>query len=491
MIIGKGIASRLIEMKSARHSTTTRFLRSADGNVAMLTAFLLLPMLVLLGGGFDIVRATTASSQLRTSLEGAALASASLTNSGDVQSIINDYMAANLSDGSVLSATPSVTFSSTTALNSKTVNISATATVDTFFLKLIGIDTLPVTASTTANQSATNVELSLVLDISSSMKGSKITELKSAAKNFVDQILNEQNITRTSMNLVPFGGTVNIDSLFNSYVVPTASATVDPSEAQYDIGTSVLNGSFRFTAGDNCIEYRYVDFDDNAVFPANSRGQLPHFWRWNNFNPWCPETASSILLNTNNVTNLKNKIDGMTLSDGTGMDIGAMWGYKTLSPTWQGLLGGDFADRPDSLNDDTQKVLVIMTDGGITAQDRPEDWTLLNTHTNRSTNNPTTMQQGNQGNNNNKQVVLSKGSASSLSNADNAVGQFKRICDSAQADGMVVYTIGFQISPGSLPETMLQYCASDPSKYYLVESLDIQSAFDSIAASVNALRITG
>lgn len=495
MVISKSIASLRTVLKTKRRSETANFLRDANGNVAMLTAFLLLPMLVLLGGGFDIVRATTASSQLRTSLESAALASASLTNSGDVQSIIDDYMAVNLADGSVLTATPTVTFSSSSALNSKTVNISATATVDTFFLKLIGIDTLPVTASTTANQSATNVELSLVLDISSSMKGAKVASLKSAAKNFVDQILNDQNITRTSMNLIPFGGTVNIDSMFNSYVVTSGASGVieDPTEAQYDTGsgTNVLNGSFRFSVGDNCIEYRYSDFDDSSVLPANARGQVPHFWRWNNFNPWCPESFSSVLLNTNNVTNLKNKIEGMTLSDGTGMDIGTMWGYKTLSPTWKGLLGGDFADRPDNLNDDTQKVLVIMTDGAITAQDRPEDWSLLNTHTNRPTNNPTTQQQGNQGNNNNKQVVLSKGNASTLPSANQAVGQFKRICDAAQADGIVVYTIGFQISAGSLPESMLQYCASDPSKYYLVESLDIQSAFDSIAASVNALRITG
>ena len=496
-LCGGGAGRRQSLTQSLTRSLARSFGRSEDGNVAILSTMLLLPILVLMGGGLDVVRATTASSQLRSALDGAALASASLTSAGNVEDIINDYMAANLIDDSVFATPPTVTFSSNSALNSKTVTISASASVDTFFLKLVGIDTLPVTAATTANQSATNVELSLVLDVSSSMRGAKITNLKTAAKSFIDQILNEQNITRTSMNIVPFGGTVNIGSMFDDYAVPTtaSSTTVDPTEAQYDIEEAVLNGAFRFSVGGNCIEYRYTDFNSDGVFPADSRGQVPHFWRWNNFNPWCPEDASSMLLNTNDTTALKNKIDALTLSDGTGMDIGAMWGFKVLSPAWSGLLGGAsiFSTRPDAYKDDTQKVLVIMTDGAITQQDRPRDWVRLNTHTNRPTNNDTSQQQGNQGNNNNKQVILDKGKTNSSASANNAVGQFKRICDEAKAATreIVVYTIGFQISPGSLPESMLKYCASDPSKYYLVESLDIQSAFDSIAASVNSLRITG
>ena len=478
------------------------FCRSDDGNIAILTTFLMLPLLILMGGGVDIVRATTASSQLRTALDGAALASASLTSSGPVEDIIKDYMRANLADNSVFTTPPTVNFTSSTALNSKTVTISAAGTVDTFFLKLFGINTLPVTASTTANQSATNVELSLVLDISSSMiHGGKITSLKTAAKSFIDQILNDRNIARTSMNIIPFGGTVNIDAFFDDFVVAkNANGVVeDPSKAQYYKGgtkkarrLNVMNGSFRFSKGGNCIEYQYPDFYDDSVLPAKARGQVPHFWYWRNFNPWCPEDVSSILLNTNNKTDLKNKIDALTLSDGTGMDIGAMWGLKALSPAWRGLLGGDFADRPDAYKDDTQKVLVIMTDGDITQQFRPMNWKKLNVHTNRSNNNPTSQQQSNTGDEDNRQVILHKGSLTALT-AENAVGQFKRICDEAKSGtrGIVVYTIGFQISSGSLAENLLKYCASDPSKYYLVESLDIQSAFDSIAASVNALRITG
>ncbi|MEM6411251.1 MAG: hypothetical protein AAF683_06925, partial [Pseudomonadota bacterium] len=95
----------------------------------------------------------------------------------------------------------------------------------------------------------------------------------------------------------------------------------------------------------------------------------------------------------------------------------------------------------------------------------------------------------NQGNRRNMQTVVGRGNSGSASGAGNAIGHFKKVCDIAHDNGVVVYTIGFQINPNSLPEQMLEYCASDPTKYFLVDDFDIQSAFDAIAASVNSLRV--
>ncbi|MEO1406569.1 MAG: hypothetical protein AAFV54_08765 [Pseudomonadota bacterium] len=173
------------------------------------------------------------------------------------------------------------------------------------------------------------------------------------------------------------------------------------------------------------------------------------------------------------------------------MDIGAMWGLKSLSPEFRGAIDGDFGDRPANFNsDDTLKFMVVMTDGAITSQNRPEDFSLFNVHTNRPDNRqPNQNTRSNQGNRRNMQTVASRGNAGSGAGSRNAIGQFKQVCDIAQDNGIVVYTIGFRISRGSLPEQMLEYCASDQTKYFLVEDFDIQSAFDAIAASVNALRV--
>lgn len=470
---------------------TARKRKNQRGNIALLSAMLLVPTVGAIGGATDVIRIKTADAQLRSALESAALAAANLTNPRDVSDVVAEYVDINLPAGTRKESLRVTIPSTTVALNSKEVTIVAAVDVETNFLKLFGMNTITVSAETRAIQSSTNVELALVLDISSSMRGTKLENLKVAASDFVDQILNEDNIERTSINLVPFGGTVNIQELFDTYAVAEGDAIVDPTEAQYDIGLDVPNQLFRFTGADRCIEHPDADYDD-GLLPEGARAQVPHFWKWNNFNPWCPQDESAVLLNTNDADALKERINGMLLSDGTGMDIGALWGAKALSPDWGGRLGGDFPDRPAVYDDVTQKVFVLMTDGEITPQYRPEDFTLLNTHTNRPTNNdPLTSHSGNSGNGNNQQTTLNKGNSATASTEDNAVGHFRRICETLKDRGAVIYTIGFNIKEGNLSDSLLEECATNPGNYYFVEDLDIQAAFDSIAASVNALRIIG
>jgi Flp pilus assembly protein TadG len=478
-----------------------KMLSDRSGNVAIMSALLLVPAVAILGSGYDLIRATTASTQLQMALEGAALASASLSNQRQAELVITEYVRANLARNEELLASLDIDFDEEIALNSKTISITARAAIPTTFMRLAGVNQLSASASTVANQSATDVEIALVLDVSSSMHGSKIASLKDAASGFIDAVLTEDNIDRTSISLIPYGSNVNVgESIFNYLAPTTAAGVLNPTQAQYMGSTSGNNkvnpalatGLFRFSDAGYCVEYVNNDFNDDALTSGASRSQMPHFWKWNNFSPFCPTDSSSVLFNSNNVTALKTKITGFTLHDGTGSDIGALWGVRALSPNWASKIDGDFPDRPGAFNQDGRmKVMVLMTDGEITEQYRPRDRTRLNTHTDRPTNNtPTVNPVSNQGDNKNQQRVWTKGAMTDAANADTAVSHLKRVCDFARANGIVVYTIGFQIDT-TLAEDTLKYCASDISKYYLVESLDIQSAFDSIAASVNALRITG
>lgn len=198
------------------------------------------------------------------------------------------------------------------------------------------------------------------------------------------------------------------------------------------------------------------------------------------------------MMNSSDKAGLIERIRGLTLSDGTGMNDGAMWGLKALSPDWKGKLGGDFDDRPSAYNDDdTLKALIIMTDGEITAQNRPEDVSLLNVHTNRSQNATSNYGNGrsNQGNRRNMQTIRTNGGIGNPTDFDRAIPQFRRICAAARENGIVVYTIGFQIRRGRTSDRLLAECATDPSKYFFVEGLDIAAAFEGISASLSALRI--
>lgn len=73
-----------------------------------------------------------------------------------------------------------------------------------YFLPLVGINDLSAPGHSTAEQRVTNVEITLVLDVSGSMNSNnKLTNLKAAAKEFVDTGLNSDPEHRIAIALVP------------------------------------------------------------------------------------------------------------------------------------------------------------------------------------------------------------------------------------------------------------------------------------------------
>jgi len=445
-------------------------LRNDDsGNFAIFTALCAVPLIVVACGSVDVIRMTSTQERLQVMLDSATLAAASLSNSGDMSDVVDDYMAANKPDGAAWNTLSYTTVEVTNALNSKEVEITAEVTLKTPFLSLIGRDTQTVTAISTAVQSQTEIEISLVLDISSSMRGAKLADLITASKEFIDLMLSDGRDSHTSINLVLFGGTVNLgDTLYKRYAVEASSAVTDPDSATYTVGAEVPSKSFLFTHGNTCIEYTDEDFDLDDI-PEKSRPQVPNFTRYGAMNDWCPRSNTESIFNSNKADVLKARIDEMTLSDGTGMDIGTLWGAKALSPNMRGVLGGDFADRPVAFDDeDIMKIAVIMTDGGITDQTRPRD--------------PTSSEKPHISNSSTRQTIVSK---------TNATAYFKSLCDVMKTQSIYVYTVGYQITSGSSEDTLMKYCAKSLSDYYHVEGFDLSSAFNGIAASINNLRISG
>ena len=69
-----------------------------------------------------------------------------------------------------------------------------------------------------------------------------------------------------------------------------------------------------------------------------------------------------------------------------------------------------------------------------------------------------------------------------------ALASFYSLCDHAKDNGVTVYTIAFQVKNKSIQHEM-RNCASTPSHFYNVETLDIEAAFSSIASQISALRL--
>ena len=62
------------------------------------------------------------------------------------------------------------------------------------------------------------------------------------------------------------------------------------------------------------------------------------------------------------------------------------------------------------------------------------------------------------------------------------------ICSAAKDQGVVVFTIGFEVTDHSA--SVMRNCASTPNHFYRVEGLDIEYAFASIANQINQLKLT-
>ena len=458
-----------------------QFRNDTSGNVAMIFAICLIPVAAFVGASIDFSRQLSAENDLQYAVDSAVLNAANLLQDVDPNTVIPEIVELNLKAAHLNSTAISYEIDVTDAPFSRTVSVTARAMLDTTLLGIVGLSELEVVASSSASQSFKFTEVSLVLDISSYMEGIQFTNMQAAASDFVDTLFDAGAQGRTSFNLIPFGGNVNIGNLFDNYATPMANAIVDPAEADYDLN-NVATAGYRFSDGEECIEYVIGDYDLGDI-SGQPRSQVPHFWAFRNFHPWCPIDNNTALFNNSNRDELKDAINNFTLSDGTATDIGAMWGLKALSPQLKGRLGGDSSFRPRNFDSErVTKVMVLMADGGITDQRRPTDPDISSIHTNAAADNdPLQIQtSGSPGNGNNRSDIISEAEAT---------GRLNTMCQLARDNDILVYTIAFQVTAQN-DEDLLRSCATAPEFFYDVDNLDLESTFSSIASSIGSLTLS-
>lgn len=309
-----------------------------------------------------------------------------------------------------------------------------------------------VAAHTNTEIGIEDVEVALVIDISSSMKNARIAEAKASAKLFVEQLLEDDSIQgRVSISLIPFGGTVRVP-------VEMQNLLQTPEEGLEAYSPNWIDGEWN-----QCFELDIDDIKDGIKYDETYR-VLPDFYSWNSTNPWCPLAGNEFMPLTNDAEALTAKIDGFTLSDGTGSDHGMHWGYESLNHYWENKLPGGLADTPAAYYTGVKKVIVFMSDGGITSQHYVRDQDMT----------------GNVPFNSRKKTRITKA---------NTLAAFEHICDKAKVEEIEVYTIAYLITRASHKEP-LQNCASSDLHYVDAQSGDLEKIFKNIAASISPLRIS-
>jgi Flp pilus assembly protein TadG len=195
------------------------FSSNEDGGLIVLTLILLVTMLVVGGMAVDFMRQESARSKVQGITDIATLAATALGSTGDPDEIVRSHFLASGYDPSTVEIEIETDGAST-----RKVTVAAPVEINTIYLRLIGKPTLDAAAIATAVEGVNEVEISLVLDYSASMRtgGStrsirensttrrgRIGDLQDAARAFANVLLKPEYNGRFSLNIVPYGGTVN------------------------------------------------------------------------------------------------------------------------------------------------------------------------------------------------------------------------------------------------------------------------------------------
>jgi Flp pilus assembly protein TadG len=365
--------SRRLEQSSRSDKGAASFLRSERGTMTILTLSLILIIFTVGGFAVDMMRYDHERARLQYSLDRAVLAAADLQQDLCPKDVVQDYLVKeNLDtflDGEVVVSPRSCDDDGNKLIvGQRRVEASATMPVRMHFMKWWDVDSINVNVVSVAEESIGNVEIAMVLDVSGSMRGSRLTNLQGAAKSFVTKMYENTSSDKLSISIIPYATQVGV-----------------PSAVMNQLTTA---GSNRFA---NCIDFETSDLAAGAFDLTKTYNQSLYYSRYGGdqrpsggfssprIDERCRSEASrQLVVHQNNETNLHNYIDSFYARDNTSINVGMKWALTVLDENFRpvvtnmianGQVPADFAGRPaDSVGSDTMKVIVLMTDGENTSR---------------------------------------------------------------------------------------------------------------------------
>jgi Flp pilus assembly protein TadG len=508
------------------------FGRREDGSLLLLGLVLLVLMAMLGGLAVDLMRHEQRRTEIQQTLDRSVLAAAAVNQQLNSGAVVNDYF----NKAGLAGQLSSVNFDR--QLNYRWVEASARSHVPPFFIQMLGINGITAAGESRAEQRISNVEVSLVLDVSGSMSGSRINNLRPAAREFVTSVLGTSDPGRVSISIIPYNAQVNIGrplmSKFNVTPVQDRSSCIELPDWAFNSVDLSTTTSLRHNAHFDPYGTRSGASRLRTNCSANSEA-----------NPVVISPNQAVIL-SDSVVALHGSIDGLIADGNTSIDIGVKWGAYLLNnsavPVVNALITDSvveekFRDRPLNGNTaDVLKVLVVMTDGQNTTEykisdpyhtgpsniwrrasngrisvyvDRPytqNDWYWPRDETWNSSRDGGNSESVRQSwpevwNEYSVQYVAEHfyvptrgGSKSGWENnfmdyvSSNKNTRLQAICTAAKQSGIVVYGIGFEAPSNG--RTQMRRCATTDSHYFNAQGLTISTAFRAIANNITQLRLT-
>lgn len=345
-------------------SRLEKFAKNEDGGILILSLLLFVAMIVAGGLAVDLSNHERTRIYLQSHLDNAVLAAASLSQELDPKDTVMSYMSSAGLDPSEVDVKTSIEEIGG-ILVGRTVEASIDGGVDTYFFRFFDIDKLGMTIASQATERVEDIEISLVLDVSGSMKdpardgsGKKLDLLKGAANDFVDAVLSEAEEGRVSISIIPYSTKVNAGAELLQYYNVT-------SEHDYS----------------HCVDFDAADYTQLSIDPSDRLQRTGHFQfqRWDRDDmkegEWTCRIDDGFHITplSSSADALKAQINRLTGEGSTSIDVGAKWGLALLDPSArqavdglisEGIVSSDFYGRPHPhKSQNNMKVLVIMTDG--------------------------------------------------------------------------------------------------------------------------------
>jgi Flp pilus assembly protein TadG len=453
-----------------------------SGGVAVMFALMFVALALFVGAAVDLGRWTQARSQTVSAMDAAVLAGgrALQLNEDDVEgarAAAQRYYTENTKDRMPV-VEDTITFGMT---DDKTgFAASGNAYLPTTFLNFARISRLPLVTASQASvaqikaggKSNSDVEISMMLDVTGSMKDTKSTKkisaLKTAANDLVNIVISDNSTANfVRVALVPFAEGVRLPSSANTKARGTPADKVTLKTQEYkEVRRNKYEWVDVFTDyyPTECVVERaggdkYTDAapgSGNYVMTLYNRSNV-HTVNGKQYGTCGLPAADELVPLTKDKSVLTGRIDNLVLSGSTAGQIGTAWAWYTLSSNWNSLWGADSAATAAGAG--TRKIAILMTDGEYNLQYNKDG------------------------------VSTGAGGAGSAANGDSTT-QARALCGAMKTAGITVYTVGFALDTDTAIETMSQ-CATDPSKAYTPASAsELQQAFRDIALKINELYLT-
>ncbi|MCH2546670.1 MAG: pilus assembly protein TadG-related protein [Alphaproteobacteria bacterium] len=479
------------------------------GAVIMMVGLGLFMLIGATGIAIDMSRLQTSRAKLASALDAAGLAAGSKINSRETILVVNNYLDANFPAGFMDTTITNVNV--TVSRDKSILDLNVTANVRMKFMQIFGQEYVTIAASSQITRENKGLELVMVLDVTGSMYGSKIGDLRTAATDMVDILYGQkETVDNLWIGVVPYVTTVNVGSDKISWLR-------DYDESRYP--RRYPNGATKWKG---CVEARNqwpenngLDTTDTLPYTGDKAAataeQLTtafpmYFWEDEVDNDWIdrrnrvtinedagysnegglgPNVAcgNEITPFTSNKATVQGAIDALTpwRRGGTMSSMGLAWGWRLMSPSWRGMWGHEDARLPLDYNTPLMsKAVIIMTDG------------VNEVYRQNSLGGPGgsdymaygRIEEEKLGNN-----INTRNEGVGVVNA-----KFATICNNMKAQGIVIYTVTFQLNNSSNANNardLFRNCASHADYYFdSPDGATLRQSFKTIGDSLANLMIS-